>query len=106
MNIAIVDDMSIERKVLMKILQDYADQNHIEITLMPFSCAEELLADYHPLQYTILFLDIYMDGMTGVEAAEKIRLSDPDTYIYHDFSLDGMELPPEPEPKPGPQENV
>ncbi|MBQ9345983.1 MAG: DUF5067 domain-containing protein [Oscillibacter sp.] len=50
---------------------------------------------------------ILEDTTTPVEfeLTERSYL-DPDTYVYHDFSLDSMELPPEPAPKPGPQENV
>jgi len=81
MNIVLVDDMPGELMRLSKILNEYAASRGIAMELSAFQSGEELLADYHPLKYTIIFLDIYMDGMTGVDAAKKIRQVDNDTLI-------------------------
>ena len=40
-----------------------------------------MLADYRPLRYSAVFLDIYMDGMSGIEAAQKVRETDRDALI-------------------------
>lgn len=81
MNIAIVDDMPPETDRLSGIINEYAYDNHMSADISSFSSAEDLLADYRPLQYTLIFMDIYMNGMTGIDAARKIRENDPDTLI-------------------------
>lgn len=81
LNIAIVDDMQTEMDSLSAVLQDYAAINQLEFTLHCFRCSEELLADYHPFVYAVIFMDIYMEGMTGMDATESIRAMDSDTLI-------------------------
>lgn len=81
MNIAIVDDLQEERDAIRAILKDYAAANSLELAISEFTSAEEFLDGYQPFLYTVIFLDIYMDGMTGVDAAGKIRESDMDTFL-------------------------
>ncbi len=81
MNIALVDDLPRELARLSEVIAEYASKNHVSVDVKTFRGAEELLADYRPLQYTLIFLDIYMDGMSGVDAAKRIRETDRDTPI-------------------------
>ena len=81
MNIALVDDMPDELHNMELILKDYAAHSNVDLSLSSYLNAEELLADYRPLLYTVIFLDIYMDGMSGIEAARQIRTLDPDSLI-------------------------
>lgn len=81
MNIALVDDMPDELERLAGILNEYCTDHRIAPKLTTFHSGEELLAEYRPLKYTIIFLDIYMGGMTGVDTAKKIRQVDNDTLI-------------------------
>jgi len=76
MNIAIVDDITDEIKDVTVLLKQYAALNQIKIEIDRFSCAESFFKKYRPLLFTIIFMDIYMDGMTGIEAAELIRETD------------------------------
>ena len=76
MNIAVVDDMPDEIRSVRTLLKEYAAVNQLETEIVSFSSAEEFLKSYKPLLYTIVFMDIYMDGMTGTEAAERIRQTD------------------------------
>ena len=81
MNIALVDDMPRELTRLSSIIEEYARSRHIPVELKTFGSAEALLLAYRPLQYTLIFMDIYMDGMTGVEAVKQIREADKETLI-------------------------
>ncbi len=76
MNIAIIDDVPGEIKEVTALLKQYAALNQMEIEIDRFSCAESFLKKYRPLLFTVIFMDIYMEGMTGIEAAELIRQTD------------------------------
>ena len=73
MNIAIVEDSEVERELLRNIVSQYFLTHQLDFQLDLYERAEDLLADFHPHRYGLIFLDIYMDGMSGVEAAEQIR---------------------------------
>lgn len=81
MNIAIVDDISLEIDRLTTVIEKYMEENHLPVKISSFNSAEEFLADYRPLKYTLIFMDIYMDQMSGIEASKKIREMDSDTLI-------------------------
>ena len=81
MNIAIIDDLPRELSRISEIITEYASKRRLSVDLKTFQSAEDLLAGYRPLQYTLIFMDIYMDGMNGVGAAKKIREIDRDTLI-------------------------
>ncbi len=88
MNIAIVDDVLRERKALLDIIDEYAALNQISLEKYSFESAEAFLEGYKPYFYTIIFLDIYMDGIDGVEAARKVREVDTDATIVFLTSSD------------------
>ena len=81
LNIAIVDDLREDRDQLKNVLADYASAHALHFDFSVFTGGEELLENYRSLMYTIIFLDIYMDGMTGIEAAERIRAVDDETIL-------------------------
>jgi len=72
MNIAIADDDQKEIDTLVGILKEYAALEQLEFSFHIFHSAEELLDAYHPFAYTAIFMDIYMSGMSGIEAARQI----------------------------------
>ncbi len=81
MNIAIVDDRPEERETLKAFLTEYSVMNRLDFSLYEFPDGESFLSEYVPFTYTVVFLDIYMGGMTGVETAEKLRKTDTDTPV-------------------------
>ena len=81
MNIAVIDDMPDEISAVKKLLKEYAALNRFEAEISEFSSAEAFLKDYFPLQYAVIFMDIYMNGMTGVEAVRIIRETDSNVII-------------------------
>ena len=73
MNIALVDDFASDRLHLEAILKEYDRIHQLGMGFSHFTNGEELLEAYRPFTYTILFLDIYMGGMSGIETAKRIR---------------------------------
>ncbi len=75
--IAIVDDLSTEAQQLQDMLKNELSANHIHIRALDlYSSAEALLAVWQPEQYDLILLDIFMGGITGVEAAHMLRERD------------------------------
>lgn len=74
LNIAICEDTKEDEEKLLSILEKIELRNRCTI----FHSAKELLDVYHPQEFDLLLLDIYMEGMTGVEALTKIREIDED----------------------------
>ena len=67
-NVAIVEDDSREQEVLAEYLSRYSDH----FSIRTFKTAVEFLAGYKP-NYDIVFMDIDMPHMDGMEAAHKLR---------------------------------
>lgn len=77
MQIAVVDDQSADRQELLQLLSQYLKQSRLGASFAEFSCAEDFLSTFKPCQYELVFLDIYMGELTGMELARKIYAADP-----------------------------
>lgn len=85
MKIAIVDDSSLDRDFLKNGLEIIFEERNIEnLEIQEFSSGEELLnylrenpSDF----FHIIFMDIYMEDLTGVETAKEIRKTDEQVKI-------------------------
>ena len=93
MNIAIVDDLKADSDQLKSILTSYAYENSLDLSIEVFSGGEEFLSEYENYNYTLIFMDIYMNGITGIETARKIQETDTDTAIV--FLTSSSEFMPE-----------
>ena len=81
MRIALVDDRPDDLSLISARLDQYAGDRGLRFELEAFSSGEALLRGYRPRHYDLLFLDIFMDGMTGIDAARRVRAVDDDTCI-------------------------
>ncbi len=72
LNVAICEDEDMELKRLEKIL----GQTSFTINKYIFNNASDLVKNFEPGKYDLILMDIYMPGMTGVQAVEKIRKKD------------------------------
>lgn len=73
--IAICDDVVLERELLYLLLQKCADRQMIS----QFGSGEELLASHE--HFDLVFLDIFMGGITGMETARCLLEKSPKTRI-------------------------
>ena len=76
MEFAVCDDSAADRNTLIAMVQQYCGQRGIPAKILQFSRAGELLQEFTPGRYHVVFLDIYMPGLTGVEAARRLRKRD------------------------------
>lgn len=75
LDIAVVDDEKVIREHLCALIQKRNRSGRVE----SYATGEELLASGRP--FDIVFLDIQMDGMNGIEAAKKLREKQDDVII-------------------------
>ena len=81
MNIAVVDDLAVGRETLVNYLNEYFSERNINVTISDFSDAESFVTQFENNKYNIIFFDIYMPGMSGIEAANTVRKTDSSVEI-------------------------
>ena len=88
--IAVCDDLEAERVQLGRMIRTYAQQRGFSIHPRLFVSGEELLdAVRRPDSYHVLFLDIFMAGLSGVETALRLRAAGcRGTIVFATTSLD------------------
>lgn len=79
-SIGVIDDDPKDRSHLITLLQRYQTEHSYTFRVSQFEDAAALLIDYTP-DYDILFLDIQMDGIDGMRAANAIRKVDTSVVI-------------------------
>ncbi len=72
MNIAIVDDNRQEAEKLERLLAEYQKSTLINMTISHFSNGEEFLVSFQKSKYTLIFLDIFMNKLNGIETAKRL----------------------------------
>lgn len=96
--IGICDDLWEERTDLARMVQGYCRRRGLPAHVRLFSSGEELLeAVRSPGRLHVLFLDIYMPGLSGMETARQIRLRDEEMAIIfattsQEHGLDSFEV--------------
>ncbi len=73
MKIAIVEDLQSDRTILSRYIQKYAKLNHITVDISFYESGEEFLENARLSELDVVFLDIYMQALNGMEVAQKIR---------------------------------
>ena len=73
--IVICDDVEIERLLLKDMLCQYFEEINEEISIIEYDSGETLVADVEEgyVDMELLFLDIYMKKLNGMETARKLR---------------------------------
>lgn len=74
MLIYICDDSRADQLRLVHNIESYAKEKGAAVTVKLFSSADALLREYETSteKPAVIFLDIYMDGTNGMEAAERL----------------------------------
>ena len=77
LHIAIVDDLETDREKLEKAVSAFFSRNaDVSCDIMTHASGEELLEAFSPGTFDLAFLDIQMEGMSGIELAKTLRALD------------------------------
>lgn len=74
MRIALVDDEQIYLDEMAEICREFAEENRIDIEIYEFSDGDGFLSAKK--DFSVVFMDIYMDASDGVLTAKKLRERD------------------------------
>lgn len=97
-NIAICDDEKIFVKKLNKVVSNYLDRNQIEYNIDLFYSGEDFVElGINMSQYSILFMDIEMGSLNGIDTARILRRYYNDSYLilvtaFAKYSLEGYSV--------------
>lgn len=97
MRIAIVDDLAAERALLKDRLEQQLHRRNVQADILEYESGETFLEAARKAPFTAAFLDIYMDGMTGMEAAKELRKTNTDCLLVFtttstDHALEGFQV--------------
>jgi DNA-binding LytR/AlgR family response regulator len=78
-------------------INKYCKDYNLELELYDYENGHKLLSDFKHEKFKLIFLDIYMDDINGIEIAKEIRLHDSDIIIIFmttskDHALDAFEV--------------
>ncbi len=99
LRIAICDDLLLERERCRRFLRAYFFTHPYEYSLTEYSRGEALVDDYEDgaVSFDLIFLDIFMDGILGIEAARSVRRFAPRVPIVFltttpDYALESYDV--------------
>lgn len=99
LRIAICDDQPSERELLGGFLRGYFAAHPYEYVLTEYGRGETLVDDYEDgsVSFDLIFLDIFMDGILGMEAARGVRQYAPKVPIVFltttpDYALESYDV--------------
>ncbi len=78
-------------------LTGLAQAGPVPVSVTAFENGEAFLEDYRPGRFDMVFMDIYMGGISGVEAVRRLREQEPELPVAfvtssQDHALDGYRL--------------
>ncbi len=97
MRIAICEDLNDERQYLSTSVEEYCRNNFYNAIIMEYDSGEALLEVFAKEKFEIVFMDVYMKSLSGIDTAREIRAIDPDCLLVfvtgsREFALDGFAL--------------
>ena len=96
-SIMVCDDLPEERMNLIRMLRRYEQAKNLELRLETAADGSELLAMWKPDRWDLIYLDIFMPQVDGIEAARRLRKKDDNVEIVfattsRRHGMDGYEL--------------
>lgn len=98
LNLAIIEDTEQAYIEVIDAINRFCNAKHIQITTMRYTTGEEFL-HYFDYQYDVVFMDIRLPGMNGMEIAKKLRSLDGGDNVtlifvtnYVQYAVEGYEV--------------
>lgn len=76
MIIGIVDDNKYDQRYLIDTIEEWCQHKDITFDIQCFNNGEEFLKEYEKDKFKLVFMDIYMNKINGIEVVNKIRQTD------------------------------
>lgn len=98
LRIAICDDEQFYREKIRMLLERYFEKSDLQYELAAFASGEDFLkACENRVKYDIVFMDISMEELDGMQTAQQIRAFHSDTEIvfvtaFLDYALEGYKV--------------
>lgn len=99
MRTAIIDDLKHDRDTILAMLRRWCGEHNIVNDTEPdlYPDGDSFIEAFEKNKYDIIFLDIFMSGMTGMDAARTVRETDKDVRIIFtttslDHAVDGYDV--------------
>lgn len=97
MRIAYCEDERVQAELVCAMIEQWADRRQKSVEIVLFESAEEFLFKNDDFPYDVIFLDIAMRQINGVELARTIRKKDkklPIAFLTADkaFAIEGYEV--------------
>lgn len=99
MKIAVIDDISTDIKLTSRHMHTYFNKHYINMpfTIDTFQSGEEFLEVFKRDSYDFVFVDYYMDGLSGLDTAFAIRQLDRNIKIIfttasRDYAIDSYKV--------------
>lgn len=93
--IAVCDDLPDERQNVINCVKEYADEYGQKVSVDEYGSGEELLASGET--YQLVFLDIFMGEINGMETAKKLCFENPHVSVVFattskDFAIEAFDV--------------
>lgn len=101
--IAVCDDEKVYREQVMAALTEYRTKQNMRFEIIEYTSGKELIkqCDENYMPFNMVFLDVDMPGMNGVEAAQKLRdysevtaicfVTSYENYAYEAFGVNAVD---------------
>lgn len=93
MKLAIVEDEKEDKTLLVEMAGRWAKEQECSLDITSYNCGESFLTEYIPGMFDLIFMDIFMSGMNGIETVKQLRqkdnqalivfLTSSEEYIFH-----------------------
>ncbi len=100
-NIAVVDDLETDCQHIEKCIQKYFSEiQSVTVNVARFRCSEDFLKVYRKGVFQMIFLDICMGEISGLELSARLRTADNDINIIfmsstRDYVFDSFAVKPD-----------
>lgn len=88
LKIAICDDSMTDRIILEKMIRQYGENIGVELSIEGYHSAEQVIQASKKTDYNLVFMDIFLGGMQGTEAARLLVQNEECKVIFTTSSLE------------------